>query len=127
MKPLTKAIFPVAGLGTRFFVSESAIKVFSVGYPIQAPLDALLTLRRQHDLTPANVERILVRLPADGAGGAVRLICGHPATERVCQPRRHPDPASRTRISTRSSATRDLVPYGVSRCARDDGKHRVGT
>jgi 2-methylcitrate dehydratase PrpD len=49
-------------------VTETAIKVFSVGYPIQAPLDAFLTLRRQHNLTPANVERILVRLPADGAG-----------------------------------------------------------
>jgi 2-methylcitrate dehydratase PrpD len=57
----------VAGLGTRFFVTESAIKTFSVGYPIQAPLDAILTLRRQHNLTPANVEHILVRLPTDGA------------------------------------------------------------
>jgi 2-methylcitrate dehydratase PrpD len=57
----------VAGLGTRFFASETAIKTFSVGYPIQAPLDALLTLRRQHALTPDNVDRILVRLPEDGA------------------------------------------------------------
>ena len=57
----------VADLGTRYFATETAIKVFSVGYPIQAPLDALLTLRRQHGLTPANVEHILVRLPADGA------------------------------------------------------------
>jgi 2-methylcitrate dehydratase PrpD len=58
----------VAGLGTRFFVSETAIKVFSVGYPIQSPLDALLTLRRQHGLTPDNVTRLVVRLPPDGAG-----------------------------------------------------------
>ena len=57
----------VAGLGSRFFVSETAIKVFSVGYPIQAPLDALLTLRRQHGLQPDAVTRILVRLPEDGA------------------------------------------------------------
>jgi 2-methylcitrate dehydratase PrpD len=57
----------VAGLGTRFFVTETAIKTFSVGYPIQAPLDAILTLRRQHGLTPENVDRILVRLPEDGA------------------------------------------------------------
>ena len=57
----------VAGLGSRFFVNETAIKVFSVGYPIQAPLDALLTLRRQHGLTPDNVSRIVVRLPEDGA------------------------------------------------------------
>ncbi len=57
----------VAGLGTRFFVTETAIKTFSVGYPIQAPLDALLTLRRQHGLTADNVERIVARLPEDGA------------------------------------------------------------
>jgi len=57
----------VAGLGSRFYVSETAIKVFSVGYPIQAPLDALLTLRREHALRPDNVTRIVVRLPEDGA------------------------------------------------------------
>ena len=57
----------VAGLGSRFFVTETAIKTFSVGYPIQAPLDALLTLRREHGLTAESVERIIVRLPADGA------------------------------------------------------------
>ena len=57
----------VAGLGSRFFVTETAIKTFSVGYPIQAPLDALLTLRRQHQLTADNVDRIVARLPADGA------------------------------------------------------------
>src|SRR5262245_30759486 len=57
----------VAGLGSRFFISETAIKLFSVGYPIQAPLDAFLTLRRQHALTVNNVEKIVARLPEDGA------------------------------------------------------------
>src|SRR5215471_8523554 len=57
----------VAGLGSRFFVTETAIKLFSVGYPIQAPLDAFLTLLRQHNLTVDNVEGIVVRLPEDGA------------------------------------------------------------
>jgi 2-methylcitrate dehydratase PrpD len=57
----------VAGLGSRFFVADTAIKVFSVGYPIQAPLDAFLRLRREHALTVDNVERIVVRLPEDGA------------------------------------------------------------
>src|SRR5437867_2739285 len=57
----------LAGLGSRFFITETAIKVFSVGYPIQAPLDAFLNLRRQHGLTAANVERIVARLPEDGA------------------------------------------------------------
>jgi 2-methylcitrate dehydratase PrpD len=57
----------VAGLGTRFFITESSIKLYSVGYPIQAPLDAFLTLLREHKLTVDNVERIVVRLPEDGA------------------------------------------------------------
>lgn len=57
----------VAGLGSRFFVTETAIKPFSVGYPIQAPLDAFLRLRREHGLNVDNVERIVARLPEDGA------------------------------------------------------------
>lgn len=57
-----------AGLGRRFYVTETAIKTFSVGYPIQSALDALLTLRREHNLTPATVDRVIVRLPEDGAG-----------------------------------------------------------
>ena len=57
----------VAGLGSRYFVTETAIKPFSVGYPIQAPLDAFLTLHREHGLTVNSVERIVVRLPEDGA------------------------------------------------------------
>ena len=57
----------VARLGSQFFVTETAIKTFSVGYPIQAPLDAFLTLRREHALTVNNVARIVVRLPEDGA------------------------------------------------------------
>jgi 2-methylcitrate dehydratase PrpD len=57
----------VAGLGSRFFITETAIKPFSVGYPIQAPLDAFLKLRREHALNESNVESIVVRLPEDGA------------------------------------------------------------
>jgi len=57
----------VAGLGSRFFVTETAIKVFSVGYPIQAPLDAFLALQREHGLKVDNVDRIVARLPEDGA------------------------------------------------------------
>jgi 2-methylcitrate dehydratase PrpD len=58
----------VAELGSRFWVTETAIKTFSVGYPIQSPLDALLTLRKQHGLSPDNVRSILVKLPTDAMG-----------------------------------------------------------
>ncbi len=57
----------VAGLGSRFFVTETAIKPYSVGYPIQSAVDAFLALRREHGLTAANVRHITVRLPEDGA------------------------------------------------------------
>jgi 2-methylcitrate dehydratase PrpD len=57
----------VSGLGARFFITETAIKTFSVGFPVQAALDAFFVLRREHGLTPANVDRIVVRLPEDGA------------------------------------------------------------
>jgi 2-methylcitrate dehydratase PrpD len=58
----------LAGLGRRFFVTETAIKTFSVGYPIQSPLDALLALRREHGLGPDAVRAILVKLPTDAVG-----------------------------------------------------------
>lgn len=57
----------VAGLGSRYIITETAIKPFSVGYPIQAPLDAFLRLQREHVLTVDNVEKIVARLPEDGA------------------------------------------------------------
>ncbi|CAI8037509.1 Uncharacterized protein YxeQ [Geodia barretti] len=58
----------VMGLGNRYFITETAIKPYSVGYPIQAALDAFFALHRQHGLTVDNVKSIVVRLPRDGAG-----------------------------------------------------------
>ncbi|MCY0386204.1 MmgE/PrpD family protein [Robbsia sp. Bb-Pol-6] len=58
----------LAGLGKRFYVGETAIKTFSVGYPIQSPLDAFLTLRKQYGLNPDNVRAILVKIPSDAIG-----------------------------------------------------------
>ena len=71
----------VTGLGSRFIVTETAIKPFSVGYPIQAPLDAFLRLRREHGLTVNNVERIIVRLPEDGA----RIVNNRSMPDVNCQ------------------------------------------
>jgi 2-methylcitrate dehydratase PrpD len=71
----------VAGLGSRFFVTETAIKPFSVGYPIQAPLDAFLTLLREHKLSVNNVERIVVKLPEDGA----RIVNNRSMPDVNCQ------------------------------------------
>ena len=71
----------VAGLGTRFFVTETAIKPYSVGYPIQAPLDAFLRLHREHKLSERNVESIVVRLPEDGA----RIVNNRSMPDVNCQ------------------------------------------
>ncbi len=71
----------VTGLGSRYFITETAIKPFSVGYPIQAPLDAFLELRREHGLTANNVERIVVRLPEDGA----RIVNNRSMPDVNCQ------------------------------------------
>lgn len=71
----------IAGLGSRYFVLETAIKTFSVGYPVQSALDAFLTLRREHGLTTANVEKVIVRLPADGAA----IVDDRPMPDVNCQ------------------------------------------
>ena len=71
----------VADLGSRFYVEETAIKTFPVGYPIQSPLSAFFTLRAEHELTLQNVEHILVRLPEDGA----RIVDGRSMPDVNCQ------------------------------------------
>jgi len=71
----------LADLGSRYFVSESGIKTFPVGYPNQAPLDALLKLSREHDLTLANVERIVVHLPEDAVG----IVSNSPMADVNCE------------------------------------------
>ncbi len=71
----------VADLGSRFYVEETAIKTFPVGYPIQSPLAAFFTLRAEHGLTADNVEHILVRLPEDGA----RIVDSRSMPDVNCQ------------------------------------------
>src|ERR1700693_2639810 len=71
LEPLSSQPHPaemVAGLGSRFWIAETSIKTYPAGYPIQPALDAFLTLRRENSLRVDNVDRIVVRLPADGAG-----------------------------------------------------------
>lgn len=56
------------GLGSRFYVTDTAIKTYSVGYPIQSPLDAFLTLRKENSLTTDTVRSIEVHVPTDAIG-----------------------------------------------------------
>ena len=50
-------------LGTRYEILDTSIKRWTVGSPIQAPLDALDLLVRTHQLKPAQVRAIEVRIP----------------------------------------------------------------
>jgi 2-methylcitrate dehydratase PrpD len=57
----------VDGLGERYEIMHTNIKRWSVGSPIQAPLDALDVLMREHRVKPGDVERITVRVAHQGA------------------------------------------------------------
>ena len=58
----------VDGLGTRYEVVNTDIKKWSVGTPIQAPLDALELARKQRPFDADEVSEVVVRLaPAVGA------------------------------------------------------------
>jgi 2-methylcitrate dehydratase PrpD len=58
----------VAGLGKDFYITKTAIKAYSVGYPIQSVIDATLKLRAQYGLKPDQVKAVLVQLPTDAVG-----------------------------------------------------------
>ena len=54
-------------LGERFEIVRTNIKKWPVGSPIQAALDAIELLRKQHPFDAAQVEKITVRLATDEA------------------------------------------------------------
>jgi 2-methylcitrate dehydratase PrpD len=81
LSPSPKPAEMVQDLGNHFFVTETAIKPYPVGYPIQSALDAFFALHRQHGLTAENVERITVRLPEDGA----RIVNNRSMPDVNCQ------------------------------------------
>jgi 2-methylcitrate dehydratase PrpD len=57
----------VEGLGTTFEIMNTNIKRWSVGSPIQAPLDSLLDLIRAHGIKAGDVEKLTVRVAHQGA------------------------------------------------------------
>jgi 2-methylcitrate dehydratase PrpD len=57
----------IAGLGETYEVMNTNIKRWSVGSPIQAPLDALLLLLQEHKFGADDVERLTVRVAHQGA------------------------------------------------------------
>ena len=57
----------VVGLGECYEIMRTNIKRWSVGSPIQAPLDALDVLMRERRVKPDDVERAIVRVAHQGA------------------------------------------------------------
>ena len=56
-----------AGLGETYEIMNANIKRWSVGSPIQAPLDSLLELIKQNNLKADDLERVIVRVAHQGA------------------------------------------------------------
>jgi 2-methylcitrate dehydratase PrpD len=54
-------------LGTRYEVTRTNIKKWTVGSPIQAPLDALANLRKRRDFAADDVRRVIVRVATSEA------------------------------------------------------------
>jgi 2-methylcitrate dehydratase PrpD len=57
----------VRGLGEDYEILRTNIKRWSVGSPIQAPLDALSLLMKEHGLKADQVEKVIVRVAHQGA------------------------------------------------------------
>ncbi len=57
----------VRELGGTYEIMRTNIKRWTVGSPIQAPLDSLLTLIRGHKIKAADVEKLVVRVSITGA------------------------------------------------------------
>jgi 2-methylcitrate dehydratase PrpD len=54
-------------LGVEYEIMNTAIKRWAVGYPIQAPLDAVANLIAQHCVKARDVERVVVTIDEQGA------------------------------------------------------------
>jgi 2-methylcitrate dehydratase PrpD len=57
----------VRGLGKNYEIVNTSVKRWSVGSPIQAPLDALAELIREHRIIADEVDRLVVRVSHQGA------------------------------------------------------------
>jgi 2-methylcitrate dehydratase PrpD len=55
------------GLGERFAVLDAGFKYYSAGYPIHAPLHAVLGLMREHQLTAGDIAAVRVGLAPETA------------------------------------------------------------
>lgn len=57
----------ISGLGKRFEVTQTNLKKWTVGSPIQAPLDALQMIREQHPFDLDQLDQVVVRIATSEA------------------------------------------------------------
>jgi len=57
----------VADLGRRYEIMNTSIKRWAVGYPIQAPLDAVMNILEKHRIGAADVDRVAITIDEQGA------------------------------------------------------------
>ncbi|MCW5576549.1 MAG: MmgE/PrpD family protein [Burkholderiales bacterium] len=57
----------IRGLGRTYEIMNTSIKRWAVGYPIQAPLDAVMNLIEKHRLKAADVGRVTITIDDQGA------------------------------------------------------------
>jgi 2-methylcitrate dehydratase PrpD len=66
-QPKANADGLIEQLGERYEVLRTSIKKWTVGSPIQAPLDALENLRKKHPFETAQLKQLTVRIATDEA------------------------------------------------------------
>jgi 2-methylcitrate dehydratase PrpD len=74
----------VAGLGETYEVMNTNIKRWSVGSPIQAPLDALDLLIREHRVKAHEVDRVVVRVAHQGANTTNNRVMPDICMQHLC-------------------------------------------
>ena len=131
------------GLGQDFEIMRTNIKRWSVGSPIQAPLDSLLELIRAHDVKAGDVDKLVIRVSINGANTvnnrkmpdicmqqmcAVMLLDGTVTFESAHDEQRMRDPkvlALRRRIELIGDAELErLIPerHGIAELTLKDGR-----
>ena len=57
----------IRGLGKTYEIMNTSIKRWAIGYPIQAPIDAVLNIIQKHRITAGDVEAVVITIDDQGA------------------------------------------------------------
>ncbi len=132
----------VAGLGERYDIMQTAIKRWPVGYPIQAPLDALANVMAKHGITAADVAKVHITVDEQGARtvngrtmtdinlqylASVMLIDGDIDFESSHDPKRVKDPAvnklrQRIELSGSAALSKTKTTQAIAEVTTLDGR-----